>query len=262
MTTLPRSKLSGTLTGHIAGDGADMVLLHGVGLRAEAWLPMLPILAEHARLHVVDLPGHGESPLGTHKTLADFVDTIGEYSADLTDPYIIGHSMGAMIALEVTINMQAQIIGVAALNAIYRRDEKAKRAVQTRANDLANSALPDPQPTLERWFGDKINSEYQDASRNCRDWLTACDQKGYAAAYHVFAHHDGPADAHLADLARPALFITGSEEPNSTPIMSEEMARLAPIGHCHIVDGAAHMGPMTHPDAYANVILDHFRRAR
>ena len=47
-------------------------------------------------------------------------------------------------------------------------------------------------------------------------------------------------------MAMPALFVTGAEEPNSTPQMSRDMAKITPQGHSYIVEGAAHMAPMTH----------------
>ena len=50
----------------------------------------------------------------------------------------------------------------------------------------------------------------------------------------------------LARLSCPALFMTGAKEPNSTPEMSQAMARIAPHGRAVIVEGAAHMLPMTH----------------
>ena len=46
----------------IRGDGPDLVLLHGWALHGGMWGPWIDELARHARLHLVDLPGHGRSP--------------------------------------------------------------------------------------------------------------------------------------------------------------------------------------------------------
>ena len=43
------------------GDGPPMVLLHGPGEFAAAWLPVLPDLIRTHRVIVPDLPGHGAS---------------------------------------------------------------------------------------------------------------------------------------------------------------------------------------------------------
>ena len=44
-----------------AGAGPAVLLLHGVGLRAEAWEPQIAALSPTHRVIAADLPGHGES---------------------------------------------------------------------------------------------------------------------------------------------------------------------------------------------------------
>src|SRR5690606_2848134 len=43
------------------GAGPDLVLVHGWGLHGGLFGPLVPLLAERRRVHVVDLPGHGRS---------------------------------------------------------------------------------------------------------------------------------------------------------------------------------------------------------
>jgi pimeloyl-ACP methyl ester carboxylesterase len=62
----------------------------------------------------------------------------------------------------------------------------------------------------------------------------------------VFAHENGPTEDELQSLNKPALFITGGRESNSTPEMSIQMAQSCPMGQAHIIEDAAHMMPMTH----------------
>ena len=62
----------------------------------------------------------------------------------------------------------------------------------------------------------------------------------------IVARDDTRINEALEKLACPALFITGSQEPNSTPDMSLKMAEITPNGRALIIDGAAHMMPMTH----------------
>ena len=53
------------------GQGPDLVLLHGWGMNGAVWHGIAQELAAHYRLHLVDLPGFGNSPLqaGTDYTL-------------------------------------------------------------------------------------------------------------------------------------------------------------------------------------------------
>jgi (E)-2-((N-methylformamido)methylene)succinate hydrolase len=253
-TIRPRSE-AGTLAAIAAGDGPNVLLIHGVGLRAEAWGAQISVLARCCSVLAVDMPGHGESRgLPASAGLADYTDAI---AATLDAPaVVIGHSFGAMIALDMARRHPERVAGVAALNAIYRRSEEAMAAVRARADRLDGLGMADPTATLERWFGANSSPE-RDA---CRDWLGSVDPAGYRNAYRVFAREDGPADKTLMELHCPALFLTGGLEPNSTPSMSKAMAALAPQGQAEVLPDAAHMLPMTHAPK-VNAVLAQFVRA-
>ncbi|MFA8384648.1 MAG: alpha/beta fold hydrolase [Pelagibaca sp.] len=249
-TTRRRSERSG-LAAIEAGSGARIVLLHGVGLRAEAWNRQIDVLAGSYHVTAFDMPGHGESAVRPEMTsVSDYADAV---LGDLTEPaLVVGHSMGAMIALDLASRAPELVRGVVALNAVFERSQEAARAVQRRAADLDGKSLADPSVALERWFGTG-QSEERDT---CRDWLCAVTPAGYKAAYTAFAHDPGPRRDALAALACPALFMTGALEPNSTPAMSHAMAALAPDGRSIIVDNAAHMMPMTHAEAVNAALLE------
>ncbi|MEY1554143.1 alpha/beta fold hydrolase [Yoonia sp. R2331] len=245
-TTRQRSDFAG-LRAVVAGNGPVLLLLHGVGLRAEAWGAQIDALAGAFRVIAVDLPGHGESG----GVVDDLARVAGELAASLDAPALVaGHSMGAMIALEVASRHPGKLCGVAALNAIFERDPVASAAVQARAAALDGVSAVDPALTLQRWFGEADSAE----RRACEAWLRGVDPAAYRAAYSAFAQGDGPAPAALQGLDCPALFMTGAEEPNSTPAMSRAMAGLAPKGRAVIVPGAAHMMPMTHADAVTRAL--------
>lgn len=251
-TTRPRSKV-GPFSAITAGKGPLVLLIHGVGLRAEAWDAQIDALAQNACVVAIDLPGHGDSPRLDHATsLADYTDAI---AATLDAPAtVVGHSLGGMIALDLAIRHPDFVQGVVALNAIFQRDPEAQNAVLTRANNLDGLSIADPTTTLQRWFGESQTPE----SKACGDWLRAVDPAGYRDAYRVFAAENGPAPQDLQALRCPALFVTGADEPNSTPAMSQAMADLTPNGQAEVLDDAAHMMPMTHA-AQINAILTNFQ---
>lgn len=250
-TTRPRSEAGG-LAAIVLGAGPRVVLLHGVGLRAEAWNAQLDALGVGYSLCALDLPGHGESPaLPGTPGLAEYSQAVAACLGQ--GAVLIGHSFGAMIALECAIRHPDLVRGVAALNAVYRRSPEARASVMARAGSLDGRGPADPAQPIARWFGDAPSS----ARDACENWLREVDPAGYRAAYRVFAEEDGPSDAGLAALRCPALFLTGAEEPNSTPDMSRAMADLAPKGRARIIEGAAHMMPMTHA-AEVNAALAQF----
>ncbi|MGI9368020.1 MAG: alpha/beta fold hydrolase, partial [Ruegeria sp.] len=116
---------------------------------------------------------------------------------------------------------------------------------------LDPNAIADPTQTLNRWFGPDTPPERV----ACQQWLGDVDPMAYKAAYMVFATENGPSDNDLAGLTCRTLFMTGRAEPNSTPEMSQQMAALTPNGSARVLDGAAHMMPMTHADAVASELM-------
>jgi pimeloyl-[acyl-carrier protein] methyl ester esterase len=78
----------------IRGRGPDLVLLHGWALHGGMWGPWLEQLAEHARLHILDLPGHGER-MGRGCTSRG---AGAPYIQGAARPAVLGWSLGGMIA--------------------------------------------------------------------------------------------------------------------------------------------------------------------
>ena len=75
-TTRQRSEIGG-LSAVVAGEGPAILLIHGVGLRAEAWNRQTDALSANWRTSAVDLPGHGASPLALDpKSLSDYTNAM------------------------------------------------------------------------------------------------------------------------------------------------------------------------------------------
>ena len=169
---------------------------------------------------------------------------------------VVGHSLGALIALDLATKHAEQVSAVVPLNTIYRRTQAVAEAVEAQAAELAQASLPDPSPTVERWFGEEPCGDKAEMVAQCYHWLKTVNPIGYHNVYRVFAREDGPTNSDLSDLACPALFITGSEEPNSTPAMSKAMAELTPKGRALVINNARHMMPMTHADVVNQHLIE------
>ena len=114
------------------GQGPALVLIHGVGLRLDAWLNQLEELAKSFTVYAVDMPGHGESALFPNcHDISDYTDVIADWiEANVKTPGVmVGHSMGSMIALNYAMRYADSCVGIVALNSIFRRSDSAKQAV-------------------------------------------------------------------------------------------------------------------------------------
>ena len=84
-----------------AGDGPPLILLHGTGGHAEAYLKNIEAHAEHFHVYAIDMVGHGytDAPDISYEMqcyvdfMKDFLDAIGAEQA-----HISGESLGATVA--------------------------------------------------------------------------------------------------------------------------------------------------------------------
>ena len=87
---------------HAAGqDGPPILLVHGFGADRLSWLANQHPLSGAGRVYVLDLPGHGETPLagaGGLDALTRAVETAIDGSG-LGPMHIVGHSLGGAVAI-------------------------------------------------------------------------------------------------------------------------------------------------------------------
>lgn len=259
LITLPRFRTRHGSGFFEAGRGEPLVLIHGVGMRLEAWLLQIEALAAHHRVIAVDMPGHGGSlPLPVGARLEAFVAWLGVFLDDLAleRVAIAGHSMGALIAGGAAASFGARISRVALLNGVCRRSPEASAAVIERAARIAQGDVDIDGP-LGRWFG--AGAETQEAYQLTRGWLSTVDRQAYATAYTAFAHGDAVYADAWPRIECPALFLTGRDDPNSTPAMAEAMAVATPNGQAVIIEGHRHMVNLTAPDEVNRILANWLR---
>ncbi|MBZ9974009.1 alpha/beta fold hydrolase [Mesorhizobium sp. BR-1-1-10] len=243
-----------------AGSGAPVLFIHGVGMNAAIWQPQIERMAGNWDVIAMDMLGHGQSPLPPPSPeLADYADQAIRLldHLGLVKVSVVGHSMGALVAQELALRAPQRVRSIVSLNAVFRRPPELAAAVRQRAaaltgrGDAAGTAL-----TIARWFGDPVPSELKAATDKAASALSAVDPEGYARTYRLFARADNDHAERLQTLAVPALFMTGSQDRNSSPAMSAAMARLAPRGRCTVLPGERHMMAVAAPDLTTRHIVD------
>ncbi|MBJ9985280.1 alpha/beta hydrolase [Acinetobacter sp. S40] len=230
------------------GNGEPLVLIHGVGMQAEAWYPQIEYFSKHYRVISVDMPGHGQSTkLADDAQLQDFVNWAIEFitALNIGAVNLAGHSMGSLITTGVSATRPDLVKRMAVLNGVYKRTSEAKDAVIQRAEELKTGHI-DIETPLQRWFGDR-EIERQ-AALKVKSWLENVDMSGYATAYSAFAKGDAIYADEWARIACPALILTGTGDPNSTAEMAVKMANQALHGKAVVIENERHMVNLTAPD--------------
>ena len=261
-STIPhvlRRRLNGRTRYIRQGTGTPAILIHGVGMNAEIWAPQISALARNYDVIAYDLLGHGGSSLPpVDASLSDCSDQLKSLidGLNLRSAHLIGHSMGALVALDFTLAYPGYLSSVVALNAVYCRTPEQRQSILRRAAALETGDQEWQEETIARWFGVSPPKQLVDQAEIVRQSLRAIDPHGYARAYQVFAISDETHKHRLETLTLPTLFMTGELDINSTAQMSQAMAKAAPQGRCEIITGARHMMALTHPIETNKRLLD------
>ena len=93
--------------GERRADRSSVVFIHGAGAGSGIWSMTLSRVARAAHAIAVDLPGHGPSAPGDLGSLSleRYRDAVGELCGALClgPSVLVGHSMGALVALEAAL---------------------------------------------------------------------------------------------------------------------------------------------------------------
>lgn len=137
------------------GRGPTIVLLHGLGSREAHWLPVARLLARRFRVSLVDLPGHGLTPMPEPFSLDQAADALdAALRSDGSQPVIlVGHSLGGLVAAREAIDHPERVRGLV--------------LVETALRPLVEPPdLPEMLSALERDYSALVHSAYMDFGRD------------------------------------------------------------------------------------------------
>ncbi|WP_421290983.1 alpha/beta fold hydrolase [Aeromonas taiwanensis] len=100
-----------------AGEGPLLVLLHGLGSSSLDWQAQIEHFCDHYRVVALDLRGHGKSlqegPFDVPTLAADVARWLDEQPGPA---WVVGLSLGAMVALELALQLPHKVQGLVLVN--------------------------------------------------------------------------------------------------------------------------------------------------
>jgi pimeloyl-ACP methyl ester carboxylesterase len=246
-----------------------LVFIHGVGLNNLVWQSQVEEFSKQRQCIVYDILGHGKSQLPTnHPCLDDYSEQLSKLInfLDIRKVNLVGHSMGALIGINYSLEYPNCVESLIALNTVYQRTEQQSDDVLNRAMQVQSNAInadnesaddSDLELVLQRWFSKNTDPDSIKKIEKIRHWMTEVSSLGYARTYQLFATADKVFSGKLARLSIPVLYMTGSFDRNSTPLMSKQMAAETPKGKAWIVEEEAHMMTYISPEKI-NPIINSF----
>lgn len=245
---------------HIGHHGPELVLLHGWGLQAAIWQPLVQELQHHCRITIVDLPGHGASRDTVLDTdLAAGVEAI--LAVVPTRALWLGWSLGGLFAQKAALlhpqRVQALVLVGASPYFIQAPGWDCGMPLATLAG-FAEELAQDYHKTLVRFLSLQLGGGAQARAllRQLRKQWFALPQPAptaLQAGLHLLQHNDlRPA---LAEMVLPVQIMHGAKDKLVPLCAAEYAAQQLPQARLQVFDNAGHIPFLSHAEAFTQTLL-------
>lgn len=234
-----------------------IAFVHGAGLDHSWWGLQSRYFGYHGRnVLAVDLPGHGRSegpPIGSIEAMADWVMALMD-AAGVAKAAVVGHSMGALVALECAARHARRVTGIALIGVAYPMKVSEAFLVAAKANDQAaydmetiwGHAAQVPlagNPSPGMWmYGDTLARLSRLAPGVLHNDLAACD-----------AYSTGLESA--AKVQCPAQFVLGARDAMTPPKAAQALAAAIPGARTALIAPSGHSLMAEAPDATLDALI-------
>jgi pimeloyl-ACP methyl ester carboxylesterase len=235
-----------------------VVFVHGAGLDHSTFGLQSRYFGYHGRnVLALDLPGHGRSegpPLPSVAAMADWVFKLLE-SAGIGECSVVGHSMGALIALECANRRPGRVERIALIGVAYpmkvseafldaaRRNDFSAYDMETIWGHAAQAPLSgNPNPGM--WmYGDMLARLRRLAPGVLYNDLKACND--YVSDF--------------ANVKCPVLLVLGKRDVMTPPRSAQALKEILKTSKTKIVELSGHSLTAEAPDATLDALIEFFK---
>jgi pimeloyl-ACP methyl ester carboxylesterase len=238
-----------------------LVFVHGAGLEHSAFGLQSRYFGYHGRnVLAVDLPGHGRSegpPLPTIAAIADWVFGVLD-AQGIASASIVGHSMGALVALEAANRRPERVARIACIGVAYpmkvsqafleaaRKNEQAAFDMETiwgHAPQVPFGGNPNPGMWM---YGDALARLARLAPGVLYNDLKACNDFG----------------SDFAGVKCPVLFILGRRDVMTPPRAAATLIQKLSNAKVEMVELSGHSLMAEAPDDTLDALIEFFSETR
>jgi 2-hydroxy-6-oxonona-2,4-dienedioate hydrolase len=248
-----------------AGQGAALILLHGVGMSGDVFLPNIERLSRDFRVLAPDLCGHGFTdhvefgdeppPLIMAKHVVALAKTLG-----LTTYAVGGSSFGALVAALIYFLAPESVrhLIIIGSGSVFHPGDEQKRTLRAA---MANGVTAMADPTLES-CRQRMGRIVYDA-RTVPEEVFPVQLTAYALPDRLRAYEatiggtidtmdrpDARVFGRLERMEVPTLVITGREDVRASCDLTMAGVKRMPDARLHIYEQCGHMPFMEHPERF------------
>ncbi|TGG96805.1 MAG: alpha/beta fold hydrolase [Aphanocapsa feldmannii 277cV] len=244
------------------GAGQPLLLVHGFGACGLHWRHQLGALGRDHLVLAPDLVGFGDAPMpqptrGRPYRFADWADQMATLlrTEAHTPVWVVGHSIGALVALELALQHPDAVRGVIAINPSLRQlHRRRQRGLATVTVPLAMALLAwrplvagllrfTRHPPRLRHLLLRAYPSGRHLDNALVDMLAAPARRpGAVAVLQSFGRYDhGPLpEDQLRRCRRPVHLIWGAADPWESVDRGRELSRFGCVRSWHSVEGLGH----------------------
>lgn len=241
------------------GCGPDVVLLHGWGLHGGVFGRLAAHLATRYRVHCVDLPGHGATPVSGR---FDAAIVAANLARQFPEPvHVLGWSLGGLVAQHWAAQQPQQLrsLSLVATSPLfirrtdweYGQPEAAMRAVGAQLHDAFEATLknflalqmlgaPQARDTLKALNGQLFAHGRPLGLLPALDCLLQADLRALAGAIHV-----------------PTALFFGARDRITPAGAGHWLQAQLPDATLHLFEQASHAPFLSHEQEFLTLLLSH-----
>ena len=239
---------------HRQGEGPEVVLVHGFLGSSKIFEPLTNHLVQRFSVTTIDLPGFGNSvDIPVPSTVGDLselvVDTV--QSAGVRQFSVLGHSLGAWIALELSLQHSELLEKIV----IYggspdghcpdRFETYEKSIARIRAEGIESFAAELAGKWFRRGVEDPMYALAREAGKNA-------DEK--SSISHIKSWNSWRTRDRLGQIITPTLIVCGDNDRSTHPSLSFEMWEKIKPSHLFIVPNAGHIAHLEQTNEFNSLV--------
>lgn len=239
----------------VANSRTPVLALHAAASSGEQWKGLADYLRGRYKVMAPDLPGYGSARLLRSRSPGDTAGQLAEAVVQDAPLHIVGHSLGAAVALELAISRPHLVRSLTLIEPmlfhLLRDGERSDRALHGELVRLADRMLTavaandnasGMQAYVDFWYG---SGAWRRTGDNLKARLTRLTSRVAADLTASLARTGGA--SFYGELRCPTLLVKGLQSPIASLRVTEMAAQAIPGARLIMIADTGHMAPLTDP---------------
>lgn len=218
-----------------------IIALHGAGMQAGIWGGIVPHLLDY-HVSALSLPGHDpkkdDAPLTRIEDMAAWLAAHLDSLPGDGSYVLMGHSMGALVALEAAAHPAVQ--------SVVLMGAAAQMAVNDDLLTLAREKPEDAGAMIRKWGIYSGHPQAEAVGTVVKAIMAATKQDALGVDLTACHTYTGGADA-ARGLQKPVLVVCGENDKMTRALDGQALADVLPAGQHVLLPDCGHMMMIEHP---------------